>query len=272
MTTPASDQNESSKMKKLTSGSMDESVHAKLPPRNGANRSRTPVSTPPVPPTISSDSVAEQRPKSWHFKFLPAFWTIASILSLTVNLILIIALLIAFQMLGTIQGLQTYGVGQASGLLGGLYSNFVKMDQAKIATTIPVDAVIPLNIEVPVQKTTQITLAETATIPNAHVRINTGEVNINADAVVTLPAGTLLTVSLDFPLTVQNSIPVHLDVPVDIPLNQTELHEPFVGLQQVVKPWYCLIEPNALLEGVQVCTQTTNPELPTPTPVGTVIP
>jgi hypothetical protein len=175
-------------------------------------------------------------------------------------------------MLGTIQGLQSYGVGQASGLLGGLYSNFVKMDQAKIATTIPVDAVIPLNIEVPVQKTTQITLAETAVIPNAHVRINTGEVNINANAVVTLPAGTPLMVSLNFPLNVQNSIPVHLDVPVDIPLSQTELHEPFVGLQQVVKPWYCLIEPNAMFNGSQVCSQTTNPILPTPTPVGTVIP
>ncbi len=178
-------------------------------------------------------------------------------------------------MLGNIQGLQSYGIGQASGLLGGLYSNFVKMDQSTIATTIPVDAVIPLNIEVPVQKTTLITLAETAVIPNAHVRINTGEVNINANAVVTLPAGTPLTVSLDFPLTVQNSIPVHLDVPVNIPLNQTELHEPFVGLQQVVRPWYCLIEPNALLEGVQVCSQETqgaSEVLPTPTPLGTVIP
>ena len=272
MATPASDQNESSKMKKMISGNMDDSIHSKLPPRNGTNSSR-PVTTPPPPPTVSSTPAPERR--RWPFKFLPAFWTIASILSLTVNIILIVALLIAYQMLDRILGLQSYGVGQASGLLGGLYSNFVKMDQATIATTIPVDAVIPLNIEVPVQKTTLITLAETAVIPNAHVRINTGEVNINANAVVTLPAGTPLTVSLDFPLTVQNSIPVHLDVPVNIPLNQTELHEPFVGLQHVVRPWYCLIEPNALLEGVQVCsqeTQGTTEVLPSPTPLGTVIP
>ena len=50
-----------------------------------------------------------------------------------------------------------------------------------------------------------------------------------------------------------------LDVPVDIPLDQTELHEPFVGLQQVVKPWYCLIEPNALMNDVQVCSSVSNP-------------
>jgi hypothetical protein len=45
-----------------------------------------------------------------------------------------------------------------------------------------------------------------------------------------------------------------LDVPVDIPLDQTELHEPFTGLQQVVRPWYCLIQPNAVMNNMQVCS------------------
>jgi hypothetical protein len=34
-----------------------------------------------------------------------------------------------------------------------------------------------------------------------------------------------------------------LTVPVDIPLNQTELHEPFTGLQQVVSPLFWLLKP-----------------------------
>jgi hypothetical protein len=187
---------------------------------------------------------------------MPAFWTIASVISLTVNIVLIIILLIVFQMLGAIQNTAD---DQVSGLLGGLYTNFVKMDQATIAANIPVDATIPLNIVVPVQATTRITLAESAVIPNAHVRINTGEVNIDANAVVTLPANTPLMVTLDFPLNVQNSIPIHLDVPVNIPLSQTQLHEPFVGLQQVVKPWYCLVERSASVNGVQVCSPISNP-------------
>jgi len=171
-------------------------------------------------------------------------------------------------MLGAIQSTAN---DQAAGLLGGLYTNFVKMDQATISSTIPVDAVIPLNITVPVQATTQISLAERVVIPNAHVRINTGGLNIDADAVVTLPANTPLTVNLNFPLQVQNSIPIHLDVPVNIPLNHTELHEPFVGLQKVVEPWYCLIEPNATLNGARVCSPSTDPtlidpSLRTPTP------
>lgn len=250
MSQPASDQNEPSKMRKILNGNMDENIKTRLPRADGGNSTTSgqrlvPVSSPPEP-----------EPKGSRYKFMPAFWTIASVISLTVNLVLIIILLIVFQMLGAIQNTAD---DQVSGLLGGLYTNFVKMDQATIAANIPVDATIPLNIVVPVQATTRITLAESAVIPNAHVRINTGEVNIDANAEVTLPANTPLTVTLDFPLNVQNSIPIHLDVPVNIALSQTQLHEPFVGLQQVVKPWYCLVERSALVNGVQVCSPISNP-------------
>jgi hypothetical protein len=37
------------------------------------------------------------------------------------------------------------------------------------------------------------------------------------------------------------TVPVSLQVPVDIPLDQTELHEPFAGLQQVVAPYRMLL-------------------------------
>jgi len=250
MSQPASNQNESSKMEKILNGNMDESIKTRLPRANGPDNTTSiqrvvPISSPPEP-----------EPKRSRYKFMPAFWTIASVISLTVNIVLIIILLIMFQMLGAIQNTADEKV---SGLLGGLYTNFVKMDQATISSNIPVDATIPLNIVVPVQATTRITLAESVVIPNAHVRINTGGLSIDADAVVTLPANTPLTVNLDFPLTVQNSIPIHLDVPVNIPLNQTQLHEPFVGLQQVVEPWYCLVEPDALMDGVQICSPISNP-------------
>jgi hypothetical protein len=61
-------------------------------------------------------------------------------------------------------------------------------------------------------------------------------------------------VNLNFSLPVQTTIPVHLDVPVNIPMAETELHEPFVGLQEVVRPWYCMVEPGALsLTGQAIC-------------------
>ncbi|HSB01258.1 MAG TPA: hypothetical protein VLE49_11445 [Anaerolineales bacterium] len=268
MATPASDQNEDSKMKKLISGNVDDSIRARLPRANGVASPQPPAASATPARSLPVSASSESKLGGPRFRFLPAFWTIASLMSITVNIILIVILLIVFQMLGAIQGTAD---DKVSGLLGGLYTNFVKMDQATISSTIPVDAVIPLNITVPVQTTTRITLAESVVIPNAHVRITTGAMNINADAVVTLPANTPLMVTLDFPLNVQNSIPIHLDVPVNIPLNQTELHEPFVGLQKVVEPWYCIVEPNATVNGLQVCSATTRP-ITNPAPAETVIP
>jgi hypothetical protein len=194
---------------------------------------------------------------------------VASVISLVVNLVLIGILLVVLQMLGTIR---LTANDEFSGVLGGLYHNFVKMDQATIAANIPVTANIPLNIVVPVQTTTRIKLAERTVIPNAHVRITTGTVNIDADAEVTLPLDQELNVKLDFPLTVQNSIPISLTVPVNIPLSQTQLHDPFVGLQQVVKPYYCLLEPNATLNNVQICSPLAAPVILQPTPTFPVIP
>ena len=184
----------------------------------------------------------------------PPFWTVTGILSLVVNAILIAVLLALYNTLGQLQSLQGTASNIGGSVLGGLYSNFEKMDRSTIKTVIPVDAQIPLDISVPVQTTTQITLAETVNIPDAQVVINTGGLNINSNARVTLPAGTPLLVNLNFNLPVQTTIPVHLEVPVNIPMSQTELHEPFVGLQNVVRPWYCLVEPSATnVDGLLVC-------------------
>jgi hypothetical protein len=76
---------------------------------------------------------------------------------------------------------------------------------------------------------------------------------------------------------VDQKVLASLDVPVDIPLDQTELHEPFVGLQRVVQPWYCLVKRDATFNGVPICVPAAEPTLvnPTPfppTPVTTVMP
>jgi hypothetical protein len=180
-----------------------------------------------------------------------AFWTVTGAISLLVNGVL---LAVVIYLLSTIATLQLTATGAGSTVLAGFYANFEKMDRASIISTIPVDAQIPLDITVPVQKTTMIRLASDATIANAHVRINTGTLNIDAPAQVILPAGTTLEVALDFEIPVQTSIPVHLVVPVNIPLSQTELHEPFSGLQDVIRPFLCMIEPNSLgVTGLPIC-------------------
>ncbi len=235
-----------SKLKRILRGETDANGRTRVQRRVSSTR---PQAATPSSSTAPHDLEAR-------YKYLHAFWTVTGVLSLIVNGVLIAFLLILLQILGKTP---FQPEDQFAGLLGGLYQNFVKMDEATISTTVPVDTSIPLNIVVPVQTTTRITLAEPATINNAHVVINTGGVDIDAAAIVTLPAGTPLTVALDFPLTVQNNIPIQLSIPVNIPLKDTQLHDPFVGLQGVVKPYYCLVEPNAVWNGVQICSPISNP-------------
>jgi hypothetical protein len=232
------------RFKRILRGEADSTSRTRIQRRVGLTQPRAAAPSSPAPGSEA------------RYKLLPAFWTIASAISLIVNVVLIGILLVLLQVLGKVP---FQPEDQFAGMLGGLYQNFVKMDEATISADVPVNASVPLNIVVPVQTTTRITLAEPATINNARVVINTGGVDIDAAAIVTLPAGTPLTVALDFPLTVQNNIPIQLIIPVNIPLRNTQLHEPFVGLQDVVKPYYCLVEPNAVWNNVQICSPLANP-------------
>ena len=250
MSQPASNQNEPSKLKQLLNGGVDESIKSRLP-RAEAVRAAPPkpVEVPIEEPTPAVEPEPRQRRR---FKFLPAFWTIASVMSFTVNIVMLIVVLILLQMLGTIQFTAD---DQVSGLLGGLYNNFVKMDEASIRTNIHVEKEIPVNFILNVSGPTNVTLSSDVTIDGALVTVQTGGLNIvNARARIVLPGGTVLPINIEnLVVPVDQKVLAVLDVPVDIPLNQTELHEPFTGLQQVVKPWYCLIEPNAMLNNTQVC-------------------
>lgn len=208
----------------------------------------TPAPAAPPPAAAGSQPQAGRR---FALHFGPAFWTVTGLLSLLVNGVLIALLIYLFT---TTALLQRNVSAAGTNILSGLYTNFEKMDRASITSTIPVEAQIPLALDVPIQQTTRITLASDATIQNARVRIATSTLNIDAPAEVILPAGTTLDVALAFNVQVQDQVPVHLEVPVNIPLSQTQLHEPFTGLQQVVQPWYCLIQPAALkLDGQPVC-------------------
>ncbi len=171
------------------------------------------------------------------WKFAQAFWTVSSLLSLAVNVILIVALIAVGRQLFTLKALVQ------DQLLGGLYKNFILMDQAHIQATIPVSAEVPARFDLPLKTNTVVVLTEDTTLNDASVaRLTTGGLTIvNAPATIVLPAGTRLPVALDLVVPVDQMIPVSLNVQVDIPLNKTQLHEPFVGLQEVVRPYYRLL-------------------------------
>jgi len=212
------------------------------------------------------EEAAKENPPAripWKYRVRPtretthrAYWDVATTFSLIVNLILVgLVLVMALQIRNlkmTVNSLNDLG----NNVLGGLYGNFVKMDQASINTTIAVDAQIPLNFNLPVAQNTTVVLTSNVAIPNAHVVINTGGLAINSVASVTLPAGTSLPIQLNMTIPVQSTIPISLQVPVNIPLNQTELHQPFTGLQTTILPLYCMLNQNAQYpEGTYICAQ-----------------
>jgi hypothetical protein len=178
-------------------------------------------------------------------QFGPALWTTASILSLVVNLILIVVVIVLAGQLFNIKQI----VNQQ--LIGGLYKNFVLMDQAHIRTTIPIKASVPAKFNLPLKTQTNVTLTKDTLIQGAHVSLYGGVVSINnAPTDIILPAGTILPVQLDLSVPVDQQIPVELQVNVDIPLSQTDLHAPFTGLQQVLNPYYSMLNgmPNSWSE------------------------
>ncbi len=181
---------------------------------------------------------APQKPTSriwrvlWQGKVGPAFWNIASLVSLTVNIILLVILILVGRELFALKGLVS------DQLISGLHENFIKMDQARITTTIQVDDIIPVTFDLPVQTETTVVLTKDTRIKNAIVNLSTGGLSITrAPANIVLPAGTKLPISLNIVVPVNTTVPISLKVPVDIPLNKTELHDPFTGLQKVVSPY-----------------------------------
>jgi hypothetical protein len=185
------------------------------------------------------------------------FWEVAAGSSLVINAILVAILLI---MVNQINNLKT----TVTGLLSGMYGNFVEMDKVNISTTITVDTLVPIDFMLPIQQNTDVLLTESVSIPNAHIVINSGGLTINAPASITLPAGTNLPIALNIAVPVQFSVPVTLQLPVNVPLAQTGLHQPFISLQDTVRAYYCTFDKNAQYpQGIYLCDDH---DVPTSTP------
>lgn len=172
-------------------------------------------------------------------KYLPAFWTVACIFSLIINIVLI-AILISF-------GHNFFALKAliAKGLVNGTSDTLALMDQAHIVTTVPVNTKVQLQDNLPVifdlsiNQSTQLSLAQDTKIPGAYIYLNNTAVATD----LTLPAGTPIQANFDMSVPVNTTVPisvtvpVSMQVPVDIPIEQTDLHQSIVGLQGIIEPY-----------------------------------
>lgn len=192
------------------------------------------------------------------------FWRVTNGLSLLVDVVLI-ALVIFLLLyvrrlnirLSELMSLSSMPLDTVSGL----YSNFEKMNEAHITTTVPFDTEIPVQFEIQLNQQTEVVLSQDTPINGARVTLTTGGLEIsNAPANIVLPAGTRLPIMLVLNVPVNKNVPVHLLVPVDIDLADTELGVPFTGLMDVLEPLYCLLDPSATdAGGVLICDKAKTP-------------
>ncbi len=236
------------RLRKILSESSEEET-GRVPTSASSSPSRRlpPAASSPSPRSGTSNPVPRRK-----FAFAPAFWTIASLFSMTLNIVLIVIVLLLVQQVGSLSGV----LNVANNLLSGLYTNFEKMYQAHIRATIPVSTQVPVQLEVCIRRETSVTLTRDVGITNARVTVQSGGLTItNALTNIRLPAGVDLPIALDLCVPVEAQIPVKLNVRTDIPIAQTELGEPIQGLMDTVRPIYCLLQPNARdLQGAPVCS------------------
>jgi hypothetical protein len=115
-----------------------------------------------------------------------------------------------------------------------------QLEAAHIVTTIPLNQNLSLKdkgVIVPVDQVTQVTLTNDVPLNLAGADIDLGAGNrLRAQNIsLVLPAGTPLTIALKMNIPLDDvTIPIQLDVPVDIALAKTELGPQFQRLGNVV--------------------------------------
>jgi hypothetical protein len=176
-------------------------------------------------------------------KFFPAFWTVACIFSLLVNLILI-ALLVSF-------GHYFFQLKSIvyDGLVTGASNSLEMMDQAHIVTTVPVKTTVqlldnlPVIFDLQIDQSTQLTLAEDTRIKGAYIYLNNTAVTTD----LTLPANTAIQANFNMNVPVSTSVlvdiavPINMQIPVDIAIDQTDLHQSIAGLQGAIEPYKAVL-------------------------------
>lgn len=162
--------------------------------------------------------------------FGKAIWRFMVIFSFIVNIVLVIVVIALAATLFDIKN------NILTPLVSGLHSSFVGLDEATIDWTIPVRDSLPVKFDLPLDQSTVVTLTDDVPL-TVFASISAPALQVNSATVyLTLPAGTRLPVALDLNVPVDTNVPVSLDVRAVIPLNQTQLHDPFENLRLIFEP------------------------------------
>lgn len=120
-------------------------------------------------------------------------------------------------------------------LVNGLDRSFYGLDSSEIITTIKVNDIVPVKLNIPIQSNTIVKL--TGPVPvraNATFNLPGGGGTINGSVNITLPTGLELPVALSLNVGVDDTLPIALNVPVNIKIKDTQLTVPVNELRRTL--------------------------------------
>jgi hypothetical protein len=162
--------------------------------------------------------------KRWEILWL-AFEKFAVFFSFVVTFILVMVLLvvgvIAWQRLPVLRSLKE---GLACDTVTGLNSLVDDLENAVITQTIHISQTIPVQFEIPLDRKLKVSLTEGVPLTRPTTfYLPGGGGQINGTVTLMLPQGQTLPVHMSMIVPVNQQLPVEMDVPVAIPLKNTEL-------------------------------------------------
>ncbi len=189
---------------------------------------------------------------------LSPFWKALIVTSFVMNAILltIVLLLGGFAIWWRAELADSVVVGKdfAVSNITELRNVVAELETSTIVTSIPLDQPLPLRgsgIVVPVNQEPVVTLVDPVplTLSNADIDLGNGNRLRANNIALTLPAGTPLKIKLNLNIPLDDvTIPIKLNVPVKIPLKDTELGPLFKRLGTIVDN---LVGPFAPLLGIE---------------------
>lgn len=151
-------------------------------------------------------------------------WRVIAALSLVLNVLLMVGLIVIGRNLRRSTETMT-------SLAGSVREGFSTLLSAELVTEVVVNQQIPLELDLPLQQDTVVTLTEQTSVEGALITIHTSNFQVyNAPAEVVLPPGTRLPIALAANIPLRTTIPVEFEIPVRVSIDGSNLGPAFEAL------------------------------------------
>jgi hypothetical protein len=167
-----------------------------------------------------------------------AFEKFAIFFSFAVTFSLVMALiLLAFGVWTVLPALQSLKDGLACETIVGLNTLVDDFEDAVITRTIHISQTIPVRFDLPLERSLTVKLTKDVPVNRpATFVLPAGGGQINGTVYMMLPTGQNLPIRMSLTVPVDKQLPVEMDVPVSIPLKETDLGNVIAQLRKLLEP------------------------------------